>query len=156
MVMSNGSQLPDISLSELKTYHVGALESGAHRALRQYKDDLLNRYDISGMEWYVIGAVADAGHKGTRITDLANRMGTTLGFMTKTVNMLAAKGFLVREANPKDARTNTVRLADGKQQTVNKIENELRQRLRKSIYSLITREELATYVKVIKLFSEIQ
>lgn len=156
MAMSNKSDASDLSPGNLKTYHVGAMESGAHRALRQYKDELLSRYRISGMEWYVIGAVADAGDKGTRITDLSLHMGTTMGFMTRTVNMLTAKGFLQREVSDKDARANTVRLADDMQATVDNIEAELRQKLRTSIYGLISREELTTYIKVIKLFSELR
>ena len=140
------------SLQALTTYQVGAIESAAHRALRQHKDELLSEYGITGIEWYIIGAVSDAGNDGIRITDLAVVIGTTLGFLTKSVNLLEAKG---RKANAKDARSNYIALNKKYRSTFTEIEAALRAKLRKSIYSLITPEELQTYITVMEKFSKL-
>lgn len=143
----------DFQLSATRTYHVGALESAAHRTLRQYKDRLLKPYGLSSMEWYIIGIVADAGAKGIRSTDLAATLGTTMAFITKTINLLVAKGILVRQTNEKDARSTFVTLDDSYQSTLAEIEAHLRKQLRADIYSKVSREELATYIKVLQQFT---
>jgi len=142
-------------LHTLKTYQVGAIEAGAHRALRQHKDALLKNYGMTGMDWYIIGNVADAGPEGIRSTDLAKTLGTTLGFLTKSINLLEAKGILIRKANAQDARSHYIALNKSYQKTVDEIEHELRDHLRKSIYSLVTPEELITYIKVMEKFNHL-
>lgn len=153
--MSNDNSSHPINLRDFKTYHVGALESAAHRSMRQYKDALLSTYGISGMEWYVIGAVADAGPEGKRITELAKLLGTTMGFLTKTVNILEIKGAVRRVANAKDARSNYIVLDESYLKTCNEIEEQLRIELRKAVYDKLTPQELATYIKVLETFTKL-
>lgn len=153
MLMSNKVKKNVDKLSELKTYHVGIIESAAHRALRKHKDSLLQDYGITGIEWYIIGAVYDSGNKGIRITDLAKMLGTTMGFLTKTVNLLEAKGILQRKANQEDARSSFVFIKNSYKSQVDEIEFALRQKLRNSLYGLISREDLKTYIEVLNKFS---
>lgn len=143
------------SIKDLKTYHVGVIEAAAHRALRQHKDKLLRDYDITGVEWYLIGTVADAGPVGIRTTDLADILGTTMGFLTKTVTLLEAKGILIKKANAKDARSNYIVLNKRYRKTLDEIEGKLRVQLRDSIYSLVTPEELKIYIQVMDKFSSL-
>ncbi|HSH18290.1 MAG TPA: MarR family transcriptional regulator [Candidatus Saccharimonadales bacterium] len=153
--MSNTSDKSFESLREVKTYHLGAIEAAAHRALRQHKDELLKPYKITGIEWYLIGIVYDSGSEGIRSTDLAKELGTTMSFLTKTVNLLEAKNILHRRANAKDARSTYVVLNDKYIPTCEEIELHLRRELRKSIYSLVTPEELRTYIRVMERFSKL-
>lgn len=143
------------TLQDLKTYHVGIIESAAHRALRQHKDTLLRNYGITGIEWYIIGTIADAGKHGIRITELSRILGTTMGFMTKTMKLLEAKRIVIRKANAHDARSSYFVLSGGYNKTYLEIEHELRTKLRKSIYSLVTPEELTIYIQVLDKFSKI-
>lgn len=154
-LMSTQSFPQDADLSAIKTYQVGALESAAHRTLRQYKDGLLKPYGLTGMEWYVIGTVADAGEDGIRTTDLANSLGTTIGFMTKTINLLVAKQILSRDSNKGDARSTFVVLNKKYQPTIDEIEGNLRAKLRKTIYGKLSREELAIYIKAVQTLASI-
>ncbi len=153
--MSNESNPHVHKLHDLKTYQVGVVESAAHRALRQHKDTLLKPYGITGIEWYILGTVADTGKTGMRITDLANLLGTTQGFLTKTVNLLEAKGMLARKANANDARSNFVILNKKYAPKVVEIEAILRVELRKSLYSRITPEQLQTYIDVMAKFRDL-
>jgi DNA-binding MarR family transcriptional regulator len=153
--MSNDFFSSNKSASQFTTYQVGALESASHRSLRQYKDKLLKPYGLTGMEWYVIGAVADSGDAGIRTTDLATLLGTTLGFLTKTLRLLEAKEIVFRKANADDARSSYLTLNGDYQKVVLEIEGMLRARLRESIYSLVSKEELETYIRVLEKFSTI-
>lgn len=145
----------DKTIADITTYQVGALESAAHRSLRQYKDGLLKSYDLSGMDWYIIGAVADAGNSGIRTTDLAVHIGTTLGFMTKQLKLLEAKKIVHRKANAQDARSSFVFLNPAYRKKILEIEQMLRKELRGKVYALVTKEELETYIRVMEKFSRL-
>ena len=144
------------SLGELTTYNVGVIEASAHRALRQHKDSLLKNYGLTGVEWYIIGTVADAGSTGIRTTDLANILGTTLGFLTKTVALLEAKKFIFKKANAEDARSSFICFNEKKRAVLEEIEVALRHKLRESIYGKVSPEELLTYISVLQKFSQIK
>lgn len=156
MSMSNRFSNNTSSLGDLQTYHVGVIEAAAHRALRQHKDSLLKAYGLSGVEWYTIGTVADAGSNGIRTTDLAYTLGTTMGFLTKTIALLEAKGFLFKKANADDARSSFICFNEKKRTMLDEIEVALRVKLRQSIYDQVSPEELLTYIKVMQKFSEIK
>lgn len=141
------------NLSQLKTYQVGVLEAASHRALRAHKDTLLRGYGLTGVDWYLIGMVADAGTEGIRSTDLAKTLGVTMGFLTKTVGMLDTRGILQKIANAQDGRSAYIRLHPDYQRTFEEVEAALRDKLRKSLYSLITPEELKIYISVLDKFS---
>ena len=143
------------SIRELKTYHVGALESAAHRSLRKHKDALLNEFGLTGMQWYIVGTVADAGPAGIRTTDLAETLATTMGFLTNNVNLLVSSNILIRRQNEEDSRSSFVVMKPSYQKTYLNIEAALRKKLRKTIYNYITPEELATYIHVITKFSKL-
>lgn len=155
MIVSNRFLKQISSVSELKTYQVGVLEAAAHRALRQHKDELLKGYGLTGSDWYLIGTVADAGKQGIRSTDLAQLLGVTMGFLTKTTALLEAKGILIKKANAKDARSNYIALNSRYRRTLDEIEQALRHKLKDSIYSLVTPEELTTYIKVLEKFGQL-
>lgn len=144
------------SLSDLTTYNVGIIEASAHRSLRQHKDSLLKNYGLTGVEWYIIGTVADAGDAGIRTTDLANILGTTLGFLTKTVALLEAKKYIFKKANVEDARSSFICFNEKKRAVIDEIEVALRHKLRESIYGHVSPEELLTYISVLQKFSQIK
>lgn len=156
MTVSNKLSNNISSLSELTTYNVGVIEAAAHRALRQHKDSLLRSYGLTGVEWYIIGTVADAGKTGIRNTDLANVLGTTMGFLTKTVALLEAKNYIFKKANADDARSSFVCFNEKKRNVIDEIEAALRHKLRESIYGQISPEELLTYISVMQKFSQIK
>lgn len=143
-----------LQLSDLKTYHVGLLQSTAMRALKKHKDECLKPYGISGMQWVIIGVVDDAGVKGLRTTDIARQLDVTMAFLTTNINLLESKGILERIENKADSRSRLVRVTRSFRPKCKKIEADLRKKLRASIYQKVTPEELLTYVKVLYKFSE--
>src|ERR1044071_7027561 len=96
------------SLRYVPTYQAGMLQATAHRVLQKYCDDLLKDYGITKMHWLIIGTILDSGEKGIRITELAQQVGTTLSYLTNTVNLLESKSILVRLADTGDSRSKFV------------------------------------------------
>lgn len=142
-------------LSGITTYQAGALQSAVHRSLQKYSDKALQRFGITKMQWMIIGVVLDAGIKGARITELAEVLGTTLPYLTTTINLLESKGMLQRVVNTNDNRSKLVIINPTFVPTCAEIETALRDELRKSIYSQVDPKDFYIYVKVLHQLSKV-
>lgn len=145
----------DFTIGDMTTYKVGALQAAANRSLKKLGDQLLKEYGISSMQWHIIGSVLDAGKEGARISDLAQSLDTTLPFLTNNVNLLESKGILERKNSSSDGRSRLVTVSAKFLPVCKEIEINLRAKLRDSLYSKVTPEELHTYLKTLIKFSEI-
>lgn len=135
-------------LSKITTYQAGIAQAAAHRSLQKLCDDILEPFGISKMQWMIIGAVSDSGKSGVRISDLATRLGTTVPYLTTTINLLESRGFLVRAHNEKDSRSKLIKVSPDTTKKLDQIEATLRDGLRKSIYSNVDPAEFRSYIKV--------
>jgi DNA-binding MarR family transcriptional regulator len=146
---SNNTFGGDFTSSNIKTYQAGVLQAAAHRAVTKLTNKALKKFNISAMQWFIIGTVLDAGDKGIRSTDLAKIMGTNLPFLTNTIAMLASKGMLQKESHGTDNRASLISVAPSFLAQSARIETELREVLRNSIYSQVTPAQLSTYIMVL-------
>lgn len=142
-------------IEKVTTYQSGVVQSRAWRTIKRLSDDWLREYNITTAQWIVIGMVFDSGKHGIRITDLAKQTDTTLSFLTHTINLLESKSILTRVEHASDSRAKMVRVADDYAKTCKKIEQELRVKFADTLYSKISREELAIYVKVLFQLGEL-
>lgn len=141
---NNGSELGGIS-----TYQAGILQATVHRRLRKFSDNVLAPYDITKMQWQIVGTVADHRATGVRITDLARLLGTNLPYMTNTVNLLESKKILARLENSVDSRSRLITLRPSFAANVKKIETSLREALRQLIFDKVDPTEFKVYMKVL-------
>ncbi len=147
---------PDtFTLGDLTTYQVGAMQAAAHRALKKHGDELLKDYGITSMQWHIIGAVLDKDDQGARISELADQLDTTMAFLTTNVNLLESKGILRRSDNKTDGRSRLIYVSKSFRPKCKEIEAALRTKLRQSIYSKLTPEELHTYIKAVIKFAQL-
>lgn len=107
------------------------------------------------MQWLIIGTIRDAGPSGIRITELAKLLGTTLPYLTTTINTLQSKTILTRQENPKDNRAKFVAVNEAFLPQCDEIEETLRNALRKSIYREVSPKEFRTYMMVLHKLSQI-
>ncbi len=138
-------------LSEVTTYQSGVLQSTAHRLTMRVKTEFLTRYQLTCMQWFVIGHVYDSEDAGIRLTDLMKILDTTMPFITTLVSGLEARKIIHKSIDISDSRVKIATLNPDYRQTVEEIEEGLRQELRDQLYVRdgITREELQTYIRVI-------
>lgn len=144
-----------LQLSNVTTYQSGVVQSRAMRRLNQFTAFTLRAHNLTTMEWFIVGTVRDAGAKGMTLTELKNKLGTTMPFITTSVKALLAKNALAKSSQPKDARTKIVMIASGYQPTIRKIEKNLRAEMRKLFYDQIAPEDLRTYVNVLYKISNL-
>ena len=137
-----------MDLSKIPTYHAGIAQSRAHRSLGVLIAGWLKKYDVTMLQWFMLGLVYDAGSKGIRITDIAAQLDTTKAFVTKHINILEAKALVIRSIDAKDTRSRIVNLTPAARPQVEEIEQALRADMRSTIYKSIKPDELAIYIKV--------
>ncbi|MDQ3123241.1 MAG: MarR family transcriptional regulator [bacterium] len=135
-------------LSNITTYQAGTIQAHVHRALQKRCDEILAPFGITKMHWMIIGNVMDAGSKGVRVSDLAEKLGTTISYLTTNVNLLEKTGFLLRTDNKEDSRSKYIKVMPNQLAKCRKIEKTLREDLRKTIYATIDPDEFRIYMKV--------
>ncbi len=73
---------------------------------------LVNPIDLNSSRWQVLGAIALSKDGITTVPGIARMMGITRQGVQKTINLLQAEQRIVRDVNPRDARTPLYRLTD--------------------------------------------
>lgn len=136
-------------LHEITTYQAGAMQASVHRSLQKLCDAILEPFEITKMQWLIIGHVLDAGSKGIRTSDLAAILSTTIPYITNAVNVLEARGFIQRQDNTEDSRSKLLVLNPDFEPQCSKIEATLRQGLRETLYASINRQDFLVYMKVL-------
>ena len=144
-------------ISQISTYESGVMQSTAHRLTMKIKSEYLAQYDLTPMQWFVIGYVYESGSEGIRLNDLRRIIDSTMPFITNTVNQLEAKGILHKVSNVDDSRVKVAKLNPKYKNLVEKIEYGLRVKLKEELYDKdhISREELSTYISVIYKITQI-
>jgi DNA-binding MarR family transcriptional regulator len=143
-----------MNISDLTTYRAVVLQSRAHRAIKMHLTQLLKDRGITMMQWSIIGLVSDAGENGMRISDLAQALDTSLAFITTSVNVLEAKGFVVRTGHSQDNRAKLVRLSEAFAPKVTAIETDLSARQQEYLYAGLDAKDIAVYFKVLRHFAK--
>lgn len=138
-------------ISNITTYESGVMQSTAHRILGRINAKYLSQYELTAMQWFVIGFVYDAGKKGMRIGDLMRKLDTTMPFITTIVNLLESRNILTKVNDTTDSRVKIVRIHPDYIAKVSEIEAGLRDELRLQLYrsDSISRDELSTYITVL-------
>jgi DNA-binding MarR family transcriptional regulator len=139
-----------MKLSDTTTYQTTLLQARAHRALKTKLSYFLRPHNLTMMQWAIVGSLYGAGSQGTRVSDLAHQLNTSLAFVTTTLNVLEAKGIVQRDPHAQDNRAKVVRLTDNFKPQVEAIEKEVAIKMRDWLMPSIGREGLQTYVNVIE------
>jgi DNA-binding MarR family transcriptional regulator len=148
--MMNKQYISDeIDLSMLTTYQAGIVQASAHRNLQKTCDDILKQFDITTMQWLLLGTIHTAKGESLRLTDVASMTGTGLPYITNTLNDLEAKGIITRRVNRLDSRSKIIVLSDSFAEKFNHIERTLRAHLRERLYENISDTDFKAYVKVL-------
>ncbi|HET9411885.1 MAG TPA: MarR family transcriptional regulator [Candidatus Saccharimonadales bacterium] len=139
-----------MNIKESNTYNDVVLQSRAHRAIKAHLTESLKDHGITMMQWSIIGLVADAGEQGVRISDLAHALDTSLAFITTSVNVLEAKGFVARAGHGQDNRAKLVRLSPEFAPKVGAIEADLKARQNDHLYDGISAKDMNAYFTVLR------
>jgi DNA-binding MarR family transcriptional regulator len=143
-----------MDLSELSTYQALVYQSKANRSIKTQFEKTLKHHNLTMMQWSVLGFVKEAGKTGIRISDLAQKIDTSLAFITNSVNTLEAKGMVQRLDHSTDNRAKLICIAPNYRRKIDSIEAELRTALGAWVESRASVDELVMYIKVLKNFAQ--
>jgi len=140
---------PIESLVHIPTYAAGVVQSTAYRLLKKFTEDCIQPHGITMMQWFIIGTIYDADDEGIGVTQLSRAVDTNVPYITNTLNLLEQMGIVERETREGDNRSKVVHIIPAYLPTVQRIEQDLRRRMRETIYSNVTPHELRTYLTVL-------
>ena len=143
-------------LAGITTYQSGVAQATAFRIVKKHTATALKEYGLSCMQWFTIGTVLDAGNKGIRLSDLAQKLDTTLAYMTTTVNFFFSREILERHAHGTDARTKLIKVRNSYKKECAIIEADVRKKLATLLYGQIDSEELLAYIMVLYKISQLK
>ncbi|HWZ65995.1 MAG TPA: MarR family transcriptional regulator [Patescibacteria group bacterium] len=143
-----------MDFSQLPTYQVTVYQSRAHRAIRTRIENLLRQYNLTMMQWSILGYVHEAGAAGIRISDLAHKIDTSLAFITNSINTLEAKGVVGRSGYAADNRAKLVRVSEDYKDKIVEIETVLHAAVNDWFYKNIEDKDLTVYLKVLQQIAE--
>lgn len=138
------------SLRNMPTYKAGIAQASAYRLLKKFTEECISEHDLTMMQWYIIGTLNESDPEvGPSVGDLAALLDTGLPYVTNTVNVLEIRGIVERRCCKDDSRIKRLYLCQEYAPIVQQIEEEMRKRMRATLYKDISPKELLTYIKVL-------
>lgn len=134
---------------DLTTYGIGLLQAKAFRILKQETNDALKKYNISSVDWALLGVLQE--HKdGLRLSEIASILGVEAPFVTQTMDSLLTQGLIEKTSLSNDARVKILQLTHKGRQLVPEIEEHTRKEMRHLLHGATARDVLG-YRKILKV-----
>ena len=139
-----------------KTYNAGLLQAKAFRILKKHTNTALKPYDISATEWGILGLLQDE-RSDIKLSDIASALGVKAPFITRSMAVLLAKGYVTQVNLPKDARVRIARLTPTGKKFVTKTEPVVAKMI-KTTFANISVRNLFGYVmtlhQIVEMYQE--
>ncbi len=140
------------ALKNRTTYRVGLLQAKAYRALKQSTSIALERFNISTVDWALLGMLYD--HKiGKGQSEIADELGVERPFITILTKNLVKKGYVKIKESKEDSRVKFTQITSKGINFVEKIEKDLRSETR-YILNGVSISDISTYIYVLEKIIE--
>ena len=145
--MNLDDSTPPSDNSRLCSYRSGVAQASASRIINREISDYLAKFDLTAMQWFIIGTVHDAGPSGIRLTDLADQIHTSFPYITNVVLLLESRGIAQKTNHETDNRVKFVSITPSYRARIDEIENGLSDYLQNNFFakSGISLDELRNY-----------
>lgn len=88
----------------LTTYQIGMLVARTHRVLKAKTDAVLAPYDLTSVDWAVLGLLHDDQGQGIRLGDLGDELGVEAPFITVRIKKLSDRKLVAIKQTATDKR----------------------------------------------------
>lgn len=136
----------------LTTYDMGLLQAKAFRILKNRTTDILKPYDISTVDWAMLGLLSQK-LEGVGVMQLAGELGVEAPFVTELVKNLEKKGLVQKRVLETDKRNKSIVLTKAGERFVEKTEEVVRGKI-KGLLSGSSISDILGYRKVLKTIIE--
>lgn len=136
------------SLYYTPTYRAGLLQAKAYRILKQKTALILLPYDLSTLDWALLGILNDT-KDGRRMITLATILGVEAPLITRMVTKLEKKKLVRQKKDHEDVRAKVVTFTNEGRNQVKKIETILRKNIKEN-FKGISKRDLLRYLYVLE------
>jgi DNA-binding MarR family transcriptional regulator len=88
----------------LTTYQIGVLVARTHRVLKAHTDAVLAPYDLTSVDWAIMGLLHDDKRSGMKLSVLSEELGVEAPFITVRIKRLQDRKLVTIEAGKNDKR----------------------------------------------------
>ena len=114
----------------LTTYQIGVLVARTHRVLKAHTDAVLVPYDLTSVDWAIIGLLQDDKHHGMKLSVLSEELGVEAPFITVRIKRLQDRHLVTVTAGTADKRERLATITATGSELVTTIEPILRRESR--------------------------
>ncbi len=88
----------------LTTYQIGVLVARTHRELKAHTDTVLAPYELTSVDWAILGLLHDDRGAGMKLIDLSEELGVEAPFVTLRIKRLQTRELISVKSGTKDKR----------------------------------------------------
>ncbi len=141
-----------MTLSGLPTYHACILQARAYRTLRLFMSAELQEYDLTMMEWVLLGLTSSKDSEGHSTTELAEILDVGLPLITNMVDRVEKMGLVARKRDAHDKRSKRIFATSRGRVLADHIELKIREDMKEWLCN-VEREDLEGYVKTMSILA---
>ena len=93
-----------ISRHLLTTYQIGVLVARTHRELKAHTDAVLAPYELTSVDWAILGLLHDDKGAGMKLIDLSEELGVEAPFVTLRIKRLQTRELISVKSGTEDKR----------------------------------------------------
>ena len=138
----------------MSTFQTVIIEARAHRNLRERIAIALKDYNLTIMEWALLGLVNDSQDKGVSVSDLARILDVKTALTSVMVSKQVKAGWLEKIPSEVDNRLRYVKLTSKGKRNVRVVELKLRKQL-DSLMKDMSDEDVNCYCRITSLFAQL-
>lgn len=136
-----------INTDYLNAYSVGLLQGKAYRILNTNLTRVLSPYDLSIPEWKLIGQLHDHGDMG--LAELAERLSVEPPLVTKLIDHLEKKDYVVRTLHKSDKRAKVITVTKKGEKILLELEPKVKESM-KNLVDGVSKMEMLAYIHVLE------
>ncbi len=88
----------------LTTYQIGILVARTHRELKAHTDAVLAPYELTSVDWAILGLLHDNKGIGMKLIDLSEELGVEAPFVTLRIKRLQTRELINVKSGAEDKR----------------------------------------------------
>ncbi len=138
---------------KFSTYSIGLLQAKSYRILKKKTTAFLSVYDLSTVDWALLGILYETSEETLYLIDIADALGVKPPFVTRIIAELQKRGLVTIEKSNVDSRAKNIHLTKEGSSLVVTIERKLRVVSRTWITGVSPLDFLA-YMRVLEAISQ--
>lgn len=136
-------------LDDIKMYETCLVHTRADRVLRTITNNLLAEFNITMMEWLLLGVVSEANRSGITLSDIAKRLDVSQPQVTALMDKVVTQRLVRQKVHKQDRRSRTAVLTIKGKRLLDNIETSFKEFM-KTWLSEIPEDQLAAYASLVQ------